>query len=121
MTSMARASRCVLMLAWAIAGCAQHGSSVFAPLDHPLVWPASPRPARIAYVGELSTSDELHGTKNPLQSAMETVLGNQEGRAVLTPFAVCTDDADRLFIADTGAQTVHVFDLRTRKYVQWKP
>ena len=40
---------------------------------------------------------------------------------MLTPYAVCTDGQDRLFVADTNAQTVHVFDLRTRRYEQWKP
>jgi DNA-binding beta-propeller fold protein YncE len=40
---------------------------------------------------------------------------------MLTPYALCTDGGDRLFVADSNAQLVHVFDLKTRRYAQWRP
>ena len=40
---------------------------------------------------------------------------------MLTPIAACTDDADRLFVADSNAQLVHVFNLATRQYATWQP
>jgi DNA-binding beta-propeller fold protein YncE len=40
---------------------------------------------------------------------------------MLCPFAVCTDDGSRVFVADASAQVVHVFDLLSRKYSRWVP
>ena len=42
---------------------------------------------------------------------------------MLTPFALCTDGVKdgRVFVADSNAQLVHVFNLTTRKYAAWKP
>ncbi|MFI5378384.1 MAG: 6-bladed beta-propeller, partial [Tepidisphaerales bacterium] len=51
----------------------------------------------------------------------EAVFGRKDGRGILSPVAVCTDNAERLFVADSSAQTVHVFDLASRRYEQWKP
>src|SRR5262245_32690746 len=40
---------------------------------------------------------------------------------MLTPYALCTDGRWRLYVADSNAQVVHVFDMATRKYAQWVP
>src|SRR5581483_9779587 len=48
-------------------------------------------------------------------------FGKPSAKALLTPFGLCTDGGERLFVADPGAQVVHVFDLKRRKYEQWRP
>lgn len=109
-----------IFIAVAVCGCSSP-SPVFEPVDPPITWPAAPARARIAYVGQVSTNDDLKPAGNALTSIGEAVFGRKDGRGLLTPFALCTDNGDRLFVADTGAQMVHVFDLKTRRYEQWKP
>jgi DNA-binding beta-propeller fold protein YncE len=113
--------RLLAMLAVLPCGCASSELPVFEARNPPVVWPASPKKTRIAYVGELATSDDLKPRRGALSGLSEAVFGRKDAHGVLTPFALCTDDADRLFVADTGAQVVHVFDLKTRRYEQWKP
>ncbi len=110
----------ICALLWAT-GCASRQGLVFDRMDPPLTWPAAPKAPRITYVGQLSTSDDLKRGQGWLEGLMEGTFGKKDAHGVLTPFALCTNDADRLFVADTGAQVVHVFDLASRHYAQWKP
>ena len=57
-------------------------------------------------------SDDLKPGKSFFQGMGEMVFGRGPARSMLTPYAVCTDGADRLFVADSNAQVVHVFDLK---------
>ena len=97
-------------------GCSRSAGVVFSPLDKPLLWPAPPAPARISYVGQLSTSADLKPSVSSLESLDRTLFGEKPIFALLSPFAVCSDGGSRIFVADSGAQTVHVFDLETRKH-----
>ena len=87
----------------------------------PLIWPGPPERERIRYVGQLATSADLKPAVSFGQQMHNVFLGKDPDRSMLTPFALCTDGADRLFVADSNAQIVHVFDLKTRKYAQWCP
>lgn len=51
----------------------------------------------------------------------EAVFGKKPIRAMLSPYATCTDRGSRLFVCDSNGQMVHVFDLESRKYEQWRP
>ncbi len=116
---------CVWLMAVAatqlLLGCSTSSEAIFGRIDPPITWPAAPKPARIVYVGQLSTSDDLKQRQGWFDGALEGAFGKKDAYGVLTPFALCTDDADRLFVADTGAQVVLVFDLRSRHYSQLKP
>ncbi|MGA2501703.1 MAG: 6-bladed beta-propeller, partial [Tepidisphaeraceae bacterium] len=91
------------------------------PLPSPLLWPPPPAPARIAYIGRIAASSDLKPARDALQGLGEALFGKKDESAVVSPFAMCTDGGERLFVADPGAQMVHVFDMGTRKYAQWKP
>lgn len=113
---------CVLLCASAmVGGCAQPKGVLFEPLDIPLNWPPPPETSRIHYVGSLSTDKDLKPAKSFTRSVSETLFGEKPGRSMLTPYAVCTDGRDRVFVCDSNAQVVHVFDLDSRAYEQWKP
>jgi sugar lactone lactonase YvrE len=101
----------------AVYGCATKPGVIFEPLKSPILWPAAPEPARIRYVGQLSGSADL----KPGTQFGEELFGKKPTYSMLTPYAVCTDDRDRLFVADSNAQLVHVLNLSTRKYEQWRP
>lgn len=101
-------------------GCAKPGP-LFAPVNPPINWPPPPEPARITYVGEIATSADLKPTVNALEGLGQAVFGKKPIHSMLTPYAVCIDTHNRLFVADSNAQVVHVFDMTTRKYERWQP
>jgi DNA-binding beta-propeller fold protein YncE len=102
-------------------GCARRAGEIFPPLERPIVWPAPPEPPRVRYVGQLVTSGDLRPGTNFAQGIGEALFGRRPVRSMLTPYALCTDGEDRLFVADSNAQLVHVFDLRRRSYQQIVP
>lgn len=113
---------CLLPTAYLLfTGCAKPAGRIFDPPAQPLVWPGPPERARIRYVGQLATSADLKPAVPFGQQVGEAMFGRGRCKSMLTPYALCTDGADRLFVADTNAQIVHVFDLRTRKYARWAP
>jgi DNA-binding beta-propeller fold protein YncE len=104
------------------AGCAQKAGELFPPPAQPVVWPEPPNPPRVRYVGQLSTSDDLKAPKNLGQQLGNALFGKKGPQTLVTPFALCTDDAaGRVFIADSNVQVVHVLDLNRRRWTQWKP
>ncbi|MFT5424504.1 MAG: DNA-binding beta-propeller fold protein YncE [Phycisphaerales bacterium] len=111
----------VASLVLGVPGCAQPKGVLFEPLDSPLSWPPPPEAARIDYVGELRTDKDLKPGRSFFAGMGESLFGAEPAHAMRTPFACCTDGGDRLFVADSNAHTVHVFDLQTRRYEQWTP
>jgi DNA-binding beta-propeller fold protein YncE len=110
-----------LLAATLATGCGGKPGAVFPPPAQPLVWPAPPEPPRVRYVGQLATSQDLRPSPQFAQGLGEKVFGKPAVRSMLTPYAACTDGADQLFVADSNAQVVHVFNLRTRKYARRVP
>jgi DNA-binding beta-propeller fold protein YncE len=104
-----------------LAGCGRPQGIVFAPLPEPLRWPAPPDPARIEYVGQLVTSDDLKPARSFGQVLGESLFGRHPSRSMLSPYAVCTNGGSRVFVCDSNAQVVHVFDLESRVYERWQP
>jgi sugar lactone lactonase YvrE len=111
----------VTVLAAVLGGCGQPKGVVFEPLAEPLQWPGPPDPARIEYVGQLVASDDLKPARSFGQLLGEGLFGKKDVHSMLSPFALCTDGGDRLFVCDSNAQVVHVFDLESRVYEQWRP
>jgi YD repeat-containing protein len=102
-------------------GCATKPGVIFPPLANPVRWPDPPEPPRIAYVGQIAASTDLKPAKGFLESLSEGLFGKKNFHTLLSPYAVCTDNRDRLFVADNNGQIVHVFNFNTREYQQWKP
>lgn len=102
-------------------GCSTPKGIIFEPVDPAINWPQPPEPARIRYIGSLRTDKDLKPAKSIATSIAESLFGEHPSRSMLTPFAVCADDKDRIFIVDSNAQLIHVYNLDTRSYQQWKP
>jgi DNA-binding beta-propeller fold protein YncE len=94
---------------------------IFDPADTVHRWPTPPDEPRIAYIGQLRSDADLKPGRRGLQGLSETLFGKEAPHAILKPMGVCTDGGSRVFVADCDAGVVHVFDLNTRKYQQWKP
>jgi len=104
-----------------LSGCATKPGILFPPLPNSPRWPSPPDAPRIFYVGQFATSADLKPGVNGFEAMGQAIFGKESAHSMLTPIAVCTDDADRMFVADSNAQLVHVFDMKSRKYAIWKP
>lgn len=102
-------------------GCGKPAGVIFPPVNPPLTWPQGDVMPRMRYVGQLTGSADLKPAVSGLEAVGRAMFGRKATYTMLSPYAVCTDGADRVFVADSQAQLVHVFDLRTRKYARWKP
>ncbi len=102
-------------------GCGTPAGMIFPPVMNAPRWPPPPDLPRIQYIGKLVTSADLKPARSGLQALGESIFGKNDLQSMLTPFAICTDGSDRVFVADSNAQVVHVFNLSTRKYAQWHP
>ncbi len=111
----------VLASAVCTGGCASEPGVVFTPAASPLVWPTAPDQPRIRYVGALVSSGDLKPARSGLDALGDALFGREISRGMINPMGVCTDGADRVFVADSGARGVHVFDLATQKYAIWQP
>jgi len=110
-----------LMMLLPLAGCGRPPGVIFPPMADAPRWPGPPDHPRVRYVGELKCDTDLKPGKTFFELLRELTFGKEPAQSMLTPFAVCTDNADRVFVADSNAQFVHVFNLKTRKYAQWRP
>lgn len=103
-------------------GCAKPAGVLFQTTDALIVWPPPPDAPRVRYVGQLRSADDLHAGRTALQELGRTIFGPGEPAGVLvSPIGVCTDNGDRVFVADRAAGVVHAYDLKTREYQRWRP
>lgn len=105
----------------ALAGCGRPAGVVFEPANAALRWPPPPDAPHIAYVGSIASDADLKAGRGGGKALGDLLFGKEPSHSMLSPLGVCTDGADRLFVADSNAQVLHVFDLGTRKYQQWRP
>lgn len=103
------------------AGCSTPAGVIFPDLPNAPRWPGPPDQPRIRYVGQLQSNVDLKPGVSFGEKLNRAIFGKNPTQTMLTPFAVCTDNVSRVFVADSNAQVVHVFDLKTRKYSQWRP
>lgn len=105
----------------ALGACSSAPGTLFERSGPDLVWPSPPDEPRVRYVGDLRTTDDLKAGKSFGQGLGEFFFGKDSIYAMLSPMGVCTDGKDRVFVADSNAQTLHVFDLGARTYARWEP
>ncbi len=111
----------VIGLGTVLAGCSSSPGVVFETPIGEHSWPPPPDKARVRYVGQVRSAADLKPGGNAGAALGTLLLGKEEAPGMVSPMGVCTDGADRVFIADSNAQVVHVFNLRTRAYEQWSP
>lgn len=105
-----------MALLW-MGGCRPARGPVRSSQQGPLVWPAPPEKARIAYVGEIATEDDLTQKRRP--SLVELLFGKKDMGVLLAPSAVVVNPEGQLLVADRMGSVVHVFDVQTKDYRQF--
>jgi DNA-binding beta-propeller fold protein YncE len=81
-----------------------------------LAWPEPPAPPRIRFMGVITPA--THGGKPSTMSRFWKIItgGNAYTPEIEQPYGVAVDAIGRVFVADTFAQTIHVFNTRENRY-----
>ena len=108
-----------IVLCLSFCGCqGPHDELSFSP-DKLLVWPGPPEKARIRYLGSISTQSDVEKPASWARNLGELIFGRKEIGVLVSPYAVAVDLDNRLYVTDTSAGVVHIFDLGKRQYVQF--
>lgn len=110
---------CMLMLLSFCNGCDNNRNKLSLQGDVPLAWPAPPEKARIIYLGVISTEADLKAKNSWTQGLGELLFGKSKIGVLVAPSDVAIDQNDRLFVTDSAASVVHLFDLKRRTYKQF--
>ena len=100
-----------------IPGCSRPQGVIFEPLTEPLVWPDPPEAPRIAYVGSISTEEDLKPPVTWSQGLTELIFGRDDIGVLVSPTAVICD-AQKMYITDGSSGVLHIFDMQSRQYQQ---
>lgn len=73
------------------------------------------------HLGELSGPADLKPGRSARGRLSDWLFGAEAPPQMVNPMGLCSDGAGRLFVADSHLRLVHVFNLRTRGYEQWRP
>jgi DNA-binding beta-propeller fold protein YncE len=106
------------------AGCAgtdlQTRTSELQTPDTAPAWPPPPQAPRIQYVRSVSGPADIGVKKSWFKRAVDALLGKEDiEEGILKPYGVFAGN-DRLYVTDTGAHLLHVFDRREERYFQIK-
>ncbi len=81
-----------------------------------LVWPPPPQTPRIKYIGSITGNIDNEETRTWVQKTFNIFAGKEDSSTILfRPFGIFSANK-KIFISDTGAQAVHVFDTETNTY-----
>jgi sugar lactone lactonase YvrE len=79
------------------------------------VWPDPPDRARVGYLGEIRSADELGRPKGWLQKLNERLFG-EAPMSLVKPLALARNATGLLAVTDPSFPTIHFFDLERREY-----
>lgn len=112
---------CLLLCAW-IVGCArsQHPPTTVSQPTTPLVWPAAPEVARIAYVQSILRPADIGIKFSAFTRLGHWITGSEKGNEpLLKPFGLALDENDNICVTDTGANAVCYYDRAKKKWHRW--
>ncbi|MFQ5415532.1 MAG: 6-bladed beta-propeller [Myxococcota bacterium] len=114
------ASLCLALLAGVVSACqtppgsSDPGVAVATP---DLVWPGAPNRARIRWETEIRSAADLGIRPGFFRRLWDWVVG-QDAPHLVRPHGLSVDPDGRLWVADSGARCVHVFDAKRRVYME---
>ncbi len=89
------------------------------PVDY--VWPLPPEPARIRFVREIKSSDDVGPSKTG-NALVASILGTKKRPDAIKfkkPYGVYADGRGRVFVTDTGWGKLLVFDFPAKTFAMW--
>lgn len=92
------------------------GPKVETPKKHEyIVWPPPPWEPKIEFLYSITTPDDMQIKKGFFRRLWEFIAGSSK-EGIVKPFGVFADDTGRIYVTDTGDQSVHVFDPNNNNY-----
>jgi sugar lactone lactonase YvrE len=87
----------------------------------PIIWPAPPEPARIAFVQSVLRPADLGLKFSPFTRFGHWLTGSDKGNEpLLKPFGLALDENDNLCVTDTAANAVCYYDQTKKKWQRWQ-
>lgn len=80
-----------------------------------IYWPSFPLEPRIQWTKEIRNRHDAGIGKSLWKRMVELVAGEEQDH-IVKPYGIYVDAEERLFVADAGSSTVHVFDTRDKDY-----
>lgn len=77
-----------------------------------LVWPSPPMEERIEWIAEYKILSGQTFNRTFWQSFKDLILGTQQ-KELVRPYGISSNGKAELYIADTGASAIHIFDVET--------
>lgn len=109
--------RLAIVLALALTGCAAGPWPGFpTPRPDDPRWPPPPEVARIAYVTQLRSHEDLFQVASRLGWLGGMIFG-QPDSTLVRPYALALHPEGGLLVADPGRQCVHYYDWNRRRYI----
>lgn len=82
-----------------------------------LVWPPPPEASRIMYLRSIATPNDVGITKSFFRRVVEFITGPEQER-IAQPYGVQVDAQNRIFVVDSAAKFVHLFDYLGGSYTR---
>jgi DNA-binding beta-propeller fold protein YncE len=79
-----------------------------------LVWPGAPEKARIQFVRQFSSPEDL-GLRESFARRVRDALVGDDDRQMTRPYAVAANN-NKVAVADPGAAMIHLFDTERKSY-----
>lgn len=118
-----RTKKVVVALCWAavclLASCGSpRGPGLERDATTPsLVWPPPPEASRIMYLRSIATPNDVGITKSFFRRVVEFITGPEQER-IAQPYGVHVDTQNRIFVVDSAAKFVHLFDYLGGSYTR---
>jgi len=103
-------------VAAALLAACQHRPPSVAPAERGPAWPPAPDRARVSYVQEIRTPEDLGIRRNPFRRFFERLVYGRRVRGMARPYAVAVAPDGTIAVADPDARSVHLFDVERSRY-----
>jgi len=87
-----------------------------APVGRAMVWPLPPQQPRIRFVTSFSTPKDLGFRRSFLGRVADFIRGRGRSDGIQHPYGIAVTPDERIYVVDSSARGVHVFDLLRGRY-----
>ena len=86
-----------------------------------LVWPEAPQRARVRYLRSFAGRKDFASRQNAGSKMLEWLVGkDRPGAGLIAPYAVAADGSGRIWVADSGSQSILAIDLIRQTSSPWQ-
>jgi DNA-binding beta-propeller fold protein YncE len=102
------------VVVFALAGCAAPSGPIFSQDGSGKLWPPSPDPPRIRYLGQIAGAADLKPPVTTGQAFRKAISGSSPVLQLTCPYNIAVSEEEKVFVTDAEAGGLFIFDLRAR-------